>query len=126
MTEQPDLWGNTGQPCADTSIQDAVTAMFADLDARKLLGPVEATKRAILSKTARALDAGLSSPKVSVATANLVTKTLESLETLPVAVSEANSMDAWDLAALDAIRSEMTAEATDPDTAAMLDTEATA
>jgi shikimate 5-dehydrogenase len=126
MNDPIDLFGNVGQPAPDSTIQDAVTAMFEDLEAHHLLGSVEKTKRAILQKTARALDAGLSSAKVSVATANLVTKTLESLETLPQAVTAANTMDAWDAAALDATRAAMTDGAPAPDLAEMLDTEAPA
>lgn len=102
-------------------IQDAVIKMFKDLEDRNMLGSVDRTRQAILEKTARALDAGLQTPKVSVATANLVTKVLESLNDLPVSIAESDSMDAWDLAAIEATRSAMSIETVDP---AMIDTEA--
>lgn len=113
MDDEPDLFGNTGRPGVDDAIAKAVTGMFDDLEEKKLLGPVERTKRAILTKTARALDAGLATTKVSVATATLVTKVMESLDELPRAVAEADSMDAWDAAALDATRAAMDAEGDD-------------
>lgn len=107
MDCEPDLFGNVGRLGVDDAIARAVTTMFDDLEDHKLLGPVERTKRVILTKTAKALDAGLATAKVSVATATLVTKVLESLDELPRAVAEGDSMDAWDAAALDATRDAM-------------------
>lgn len=113
MDDEPDLFGNVGWPDVDDAIAQAVTSMFDALEEKKLLGPVEQTKRAILTKTAKALDAGLSTTKVSVATATLVTKVMESLDELPRAVAEADSMDAWDAAVIDATRAAMDAEGDD-------------
>lgn len=95
----------------DTAIEDAVTSMFAELEQKNLLTGLEKAKQAMLLKTARALDRGLASSKITVATANLLNKVMDVLDTLPRDGSEDNSMDAWDAAALDATASAMAAEA---------------
>lgn len=88
-------------------IEKAVDALFIDLEEKNLLTPVEKAKRAMLIKTAKALDSGLSSSKITVATSNLLTKTLDVLETLPREVQASDSMDAWDAAILDATAAAM-------------------
>lgn len=103
----PALFPADGLAVGGSEIHDAVERMFADLEERDLLGSVEAAKRAVLIKTARALDRGLETPRVSVATANLLVKALDVLDTLPATGDGRDSMDAWDLAALDATRSAM-------------------
>lgn len=101
-----------------SEITTAIDDLFTALEDKDLLGPVEQAKKAILTKTSRALDVGLAQPKISVAVANLLTRTLDALDNLPEAVARQDSMDAWDLEALDATRAAMAAEAE----ADMLDT----
>lgn len=96
-------------------IEQSICALFHDLEEKNLLTPMEKAKRAMLMKTAKALDIGLSQSKISIATANLLTKTLEAMETLPRATATNDSMDAWDAAILDETAAAMKAEAQEED-----------
>lgn len=62
---------------------DACTAMFSDLDAAKLLGPVEKAMRPVMLKAAAALDRALSAPTLTVAASNALKQYLEGLDKLP-------------------------------------------
>lgn len=115
MNENKALFTMGAEKKSGSEIYDAVNDLFTDLENRQLLGSVEKTKHAMLAKSAKALDEGLAAAKVSVSTANLFTKTLEVLDTLPQAVAQNDSIDAWDLEALDATRAAMEAENTDAD-----------
>lgn len=115
MNENKALFTMGAEKKSGSEIYDAVNDLFTDLENRQLLGSVEKAKYAMLAKSAKALDEGLAAAKVSVSTANLFTKTLEVLDTLPQAVAQNDSIDAWDLEALDATRAAMEAENTDAD-----------
>lgn len=120
MAENKALFTISAEKKSGSEIYDAVNDLFTDLENRQLLGSVEKTKHAMLAKSAKALDEGLEAAKVSVSTANLFTKTLEVLDTLPQAVAQNDAIDAWDLEALDATRAAMEAENADAD---MVDTD---
>ena len=80
-------------------IETSTCAAFDDLEAHGLLGPTEKIKRAALLKAARALDVGLTAPRVSVSTSTVLSRFLDELDALPKTVTGADAeMDAFEAA----------------------------
>lgn len=83
MTEGAALFALPAPDPGDDAIERAVTAAFDDLNAAQLLGPIERAKKAALVKAAAALDRGLATSKVSVATSTVLKQVIEGLDSLP-------------------------------------------
>lgn len=104
MDEYQQALDGLEKPPTDGAISSAITSMFAVLEQRGGLTPVEEAKRAILVKVAHSVDEGLAAPKLSVATANLVTKMLDTLDTMSGIQPDQDEMDAWDATVIDITR----------------------